>query len=425
MRNLSSRLLATIVTIGMTLPATTYATNGLVLIGFGQKARAVGGVAMALPQEALTGAINPATMSYIESRADVGADFFFPKATAHLGNDQEGSQRDKYLMPAMGAVYQFNRKVTMGMTAVSYGGGGTRYDTNLYNKASNSNPNKTLGVELFIMQIAPTVSLKINKQNSVGVSLLIGAQRFRADGLEYFENFTKSGLGTDGLTGNGYEYAYGAGARIGWMGQFFKKRLSIGAAYSSRVYMDEFDKYDELFAEQGDLDTPANIGAGIAIKLRPNLTLGFDVMKQFYSDVKAIGNRSATTGPGSIFPNGNEKHRLGNDEGLGFGWDDQVAYKAGAIYDFNERLTLRAGWNYADSPVDEANGEILMSIVAPAIARHHVTFGATYEQSKRQEWTFSFTHAFKYEQDGPTYIGNTGKLEFYATSVGVSWGYKF
>jgi long-chain fatty acid transport protein len=281
-----------------------------------------------------------------------------------------------------------------------------------------------MGVELFVMQVAPTVSYKINKQNSVGASLLIGAQRFRADGLEYFENFTKTGLGTDGLTGNGYDYAFGAGARIGWMGQYFKKRLALGAAYSSRVYMSEFDDYDELFAEQGDLDTPANVGAGIAIKVLPNFTLAFDVMKYFYSDVKSIGNESAQTGPGSVFPGGDEKHRLGKDDGLGFGWDDQVAYKLGAVYDHNEKLTLRAGWNYADSPVDESNGEILMSIVAPAIARHHVTFGATYAPDKRQEWSFSFTHAFKYEQEGPTFIGSTGKLEFYATTVGLSWGYK-
>jgi hypothetical protein len=53
-----------------------------------------------------------------------------------------------------------------------------------------------------------------------------------------------------------------------------------------------------------------------------------------------------------------------------------------------------------------------------------VTLGATYAPDKRQEWSFSFVHAFKYEQEGPTYVGNTGKAEFYATSVGVSWGYK-
>jgi long-chain fatty acid transport protein len=412
------------IAMGITFPPMTYATNGMFLIGQGQKARAAGGAAMAMPQDSLANAINPATLGFIKSRVDVGADIMVPKATAHLGGIQDNSQRDKYLLPAMGGVYQFNRKVAMGMTAVPYGGGGTRYDTNLFNKASGSNPDKTMGVELFVMQVAPTVSYKINKQNSVGASLLIGAQRFRADGLEYFENFTKTGLGSDGLTGNGYDYAFGAGARIGWMGQYFKKRLALGAAYSSRVYMSEFDDYDELFAEQGDLDTPANVGAGIAIKVLPNFTLAFDVMKYFYSDVKSIGNESAQTGPGSVFPGGDEKHRLGKDDGLGFGWDDQVAYKLGAVYDHNEKLTLRAGWNYADSPVDESNGEILMSIVAPAIARHHVTFGATYAPDSRQEWSFSFTHAFKYEQEGPTFIGNTGKLEFYATTVGLSWGYK-
>lgn len=424
MKNLVRWLAMVSVILGSLLPEIASATNGMVLIGYGQKARGVGGVAMALPQDSLSNAINPATISFLDSRGDAGADFFFPKATGYLGDDQESSQRDKYLMPAMGAVYQFNRKVSLGFSAVPYGGGGTRYDVNLYNKASNSNPNETLGVELFVMQAAPTISIKINRQNSVGASLLFGAQRFRADGLSYFENFTKTGIGSDGLTNNGYDYAFGAGIRVGWMGQFFDKRLALGAAYSSRVYMTEFDKYDELFAEQGDLDTPANIGAGLAFKVTEDLTLGFDVLKTYYSDVRAIGNTSAQKGPGSVFPNGNEKHRLGNDDGLGFGWDDQVAYKVGAVYDYNEQLTLRAGWNYGKSPVDEKNGELLMSLVAPAIAQNHLTLGATYAPDKHQEWSFSFVHAFKYKQMGPTYIGDTGGAKFYATSVGVSWGYK-
>ena len=424
MRSLYSTVLKLAIAALVFTPAAVLATNGMVLIGYGQKARGVGGVAMALPQDSLANAINPATISFMDTRADVGTDFFFPKATAYLGGQQESSQRDKYLMPAMGGVYRFNRKITVGFSAVPYGGGGTRYDTNLYNASSGSNPDQTLGVELFIMQVAPTLSYKINKQNSIGVSVLIGAQRFRADGLGYFENFTKTGLGSTGLTNNGYDYAYGAGVRLGWMGQYFDKRLSLGAAYSSRVYMTKFDKYDELFAEQGDLDTPANLGVGLAFKFTPAWTVGFDVMKQYYSDVRSIGNASAQKGPGSVFPNGNEKHRLGNDDGLGFGWSDQVVYKIGTSYDYNERLTLRLGWNYGKSPVNEKNGEVLMSIVAPAIAQNHLTFGATYAPDKQQEWSFSFVHAFKYEQEGPTFIGNTGKLEFYATSVGVSWAYK-
>ena len=406
------------------IPSVALATNGMVLIGYGTKSRGAGGIAIATPQDSLANATNPATISFINSRLDIGGDLFFPKAESELGGKQDSSVYDKYLMPFMGGVYNFNRKVSLGFSAVPFAGGGTRYNYNLYNASSGSNPDVTMGVQLLNMQMAPTLSYKINKHNSVGASLLIGVQQFRAFGLQYFENFTATGLGSTGLTNNGNDYSYGSGVRLGWMGQYFDERLTLGAVYSSKVYMTRFNKYDELFAEHGSFDTPGNAGLGISFKFTPDLTIGFDILKTFYSDVRAISNVSAQKGPGSVFPNGNEKYRLGNDDGLGFGWDDQIAYKLGLIYDYNEKLTLRAGWNYAKSPVNEKNGEILMAMVAPAITQNHATLGATYHLDKQTELSFSYVHAFEYEQKGPTFIGDTGTIRMYQNSFGVSFGYK-
>jgi len=422
------KLLLTLLTMSCALaPAISLATNGMFLIGQGTKARGAGGVAIAMPQDAISGAANPATISFVGSRGDAGVDIFAPRAKSKLGKEEEDSRAKLFAMPAMGGVYKFNRKVSLGFSGVPAGGGATRYNTNLYNTSSGSNPDVTLGVNLAMLQMSPTIAVKANKQNSFGASVVFGVQTFRAFGLEYFETFTQSFADekpVDNLTGNGNDWAYGAGVRLGWMGNYFDKRLSLGAVYTSKIYMTEFDDYSDLFAEQGDLDTPANVGFGISYKFTPKLTLGLDITRTFYEDVAAIGNASATTGPGSIYPNEDERHRLGNDDGLGFGWDDQTVYKLGAIYDYSKDWTFRAGWNYGESPVDEKNGEILMSIMAPAVTQNHLTLGATYSPSKAMELSFSYVHAFKYEQDGPTYIGNTGKISMYQNSVGVSFGYK-
>jgi len=427
MNRLSRWLLTAAITTGIATPTLTHATNGMFLSGQGTKARGAGGVAIAMPQDSIGGALNPATISFVGTRADAGADIFLPRAESELGDVKVKSRADLFLMPAMGGVYQFNRKLSMGFSAVPYAGGGSRYNTNLYNAASGSNPDVTLGVNLMIMQMNPTISYKVNKQNSFGATLVLGVQTFRAFGLEYFETFTQSFADGDPvthLTNNGNDWAYGAGARLGWMGNYLDKKLSLGAVYSSKVYMTKFDKYSDLFAEQGKLDTPANVGFGISYKFTPKLTIGFDVMRYFYEDVAAIGNASATTGPGSIYPNGDEKHRLSNDDGLGFGWDDQTVYKIGALYDFNPQWTFRAGWNYGESPIDESNGEVLMSIMAPATTQNHLTLGATYSPSRNMELSFSYIHAFEFKQHGPTYIGDTGKIGMYQDSFGFSFGYK-
>lgn len=416
-------LLAGVISLGITLPTASYATNGMFLIGQGAKSRGMGGVAIAFPQDAVAGAVNPASIGFIEDRVDIGADIFRPRARSKLGNLSYNSSANLFLMPVMAGSYKFNRKLSIGFSAVPAGGGGSRYNTNLFNNLTGANVNSTLGVNLMVMQMNPTASYRINKNNRVGASLVMSIQTFRAFGLEYFSNFTSTGLFTNKLSNNGNDWATGAGVRLGWMGRFFKKRLSLGATYTSRIYMTKFSKYEDLFAEKGSLDTPENFGVGFAVKVTPDLTIAADVTRTLYSDVAAIGNKSANT-KGSPFPESQEKNALGKKEGLGFGWSDQTVYKVGVAWDYNPKWTLRAGWDYGSSPIDEKNGEVLFSIVAPAVVQNHLTLGTTYKSSPKMEWSVSYVHAFKYEQAGPTLIGGTGKLRMYQDALGLTFAYK-
>ena len=68
--------------------------------------------------------------------------------------------------------------------------------------------------------------------------------------------------------------------------------VRLGFAGTSRIWMQPFDKYANLFAEQGDFDIPANLQAGIAIDVMPNLTFMADYKHIWYSQVAAITNPS-------------------------------------------------------------------------------------------------------------------------------------
>jgi long-chain fatty acid transport protein len=423
MKNAANRLLVLLMAAGIALPSTGFATNGMLLIGQGAKARGMGGASIAFPQDAIAGAVNPASIGFVGTRADLGGDIFSPRAHSNLGGTGYNSSASLYAMPVMGGAYKFNRNLSVGFSAIPAGGGGSRYNLNLYNNLTGADVNKTLGVNLLIMHVNPTAAFRINKENYVGASLVLGIQQFRAFGLDYFANFTTTGLFTPYLSNNGNDWSYGGGVRLGWMGQFFDDKLSLGLSYTSRIYMTRFDKYRDLFAEQGSLDYPENFGVGIAYKLTPKLTVAADVTRTLYSNINAIGNASAQTS-GSPFPESQEKNALGKDQGLGFGWDDQTIYKIGAAYDYNSEWTFRAGWNYGKSPIDEKNGEVLFSIVAPATVQNHATLGATYSPTRNIEWTFSYVHAFKFKQEGPTLIGDTGSISMYQNAVGVNFGYK-
>ena len=430
----TKRLLACALAASVAAPSLSFATNGMFLIGYGTKSRGMGGVAIATPQDGISGAVNPAGIGFVEDRFDVGADFFVPEAKSRLGSPAGPgtgatykSSANRFVMPAMGGVYKFNRKLSVGFSAIPAGGGGSRYNFNLYNNLTGSNVNDTLGVNLMIMQMNPTAAYRLKKNNYIGASLVMSIQTFRAFGLDYFSTFTSifndTGQFPENLTNRGNDWAYGAGVRLGWMGRFFDERVSLGAAYTSRIYMTKFDKYRDLFAEKGSLDTPENFGAGIGIKITPKLLFGADVTHTLYSNVRSIGNASATT-TGNGFPIGPDENSLGATDGLGFGWSDQTVYKVGLAYEHTPQWTYRAGWNYGKSPIDESNGEVLFSIVAPATVQNHLTLGTSYRPSKRVEWSFSYVHAFKYEQEGPTLIGDTGSIKMYQNSVGASFAYK-
>lgn len=124
------------------------------------------------------------------------------------------------------------------------------------------------GVNLEQLFLAPTVAYKLNEHNAIGASLNIGYQMFQAEGLQNFANSTFSSS-PGNVTNRGYNNSFGTGFRVGWLGKL-TNYLSVGATYQSRTYMQNFDKYQGLFAEQGGFDIPSNVGAGVAAMFERN-----------------------------------------------------------------------------------------------------------------------------------------------------------
>ena len=80
MKKISLR--ATAVAVAALATTSAFATNGYFSHGYGIKAKGMGGVGIALPQDALAGATNPAGMASVGGRIDFGADLFMPDRTA-------------------------------------------------------------------------------------------------------------------------------------------------------------------------------------------------------------------------------------------------------------------------------------------------------------------------------------------------------
>lgn len=414
-------------TLALALPGVAMATNGSFLIGAGAKHRALGGAGVALPLDATSILINPASAHHVGTRGDVGGMLFVPRRQACTRAVPEcvKSGADYFFLPNMGGAMRFKRKISFGFAASGVGGGNTRYNRDIF---VSGGPENTVGADLKQMIMAPTVAYRVHRKFTIGGSPLIGIQQFRAYGLDSFITPAITSE-PDGVTNNGNDWAFGGGIRLGGLARFYKGKFNIGASVSSRVYMTKFDKYDGLFTEDGEFDIPAHGTIGIAFKPSDKLSVAFDVTHILFSDVDALGNDITNTTGVSTNPGG-PTTPLGAKGGGGFGWDDQTVYKLGIMYDWNDKLTLRMGANYGEAPVPE-DDNLLPATIAPVTTEWHAALGFTYELSRSSEFSFSWVHAFRNElsnfDTGQFNIspGGGATIEMVQNSFDLSYALKF
>lgn len=444
------------------VPPAANATNGYFLIGFGAKSRGMGGVGVAYGQDGLAAASNPAAMADVEfdtMRIDVGADLFNPPRSVYHSTDTLGTQgptdeqsaNNIYLIPNMGGVYRFNRKLIVGMAAIG-AGLGTRYDQEVPGNPTCVNGNtsggtdsyffnfncnadsKEVGVMLMQMQMLPSVAYKLNKQHTLGGSLAIAVQTFRAFGLGAFEDLGFA-ASTSNVSGEGNDWSYGAGVRLGGLHKLDKKGVfTVGWNWASRVYMTKFDKYRNLFAEQGDFDIPMHYAVGVAYRPNDKLTIAADVQQIQFHTIASVANKGPVD-PVDLNPrcpgdDGLDSARcnLGGDDGMGFGWENQTVYKLGVNYDYDSNWSFRGGVNYGKSPIPD--DQVLFNMLAPATVEWHLALGASYRPSPNIEWSFSYVHAFENTITGPTAFTNrapgedNAAISMYQNAIGASFSYR-
>ncbi len=151
----------------------------------------------------------------------------------------------------------------------------------------------------------------IVKGHSIGVTPVIAYQRFKAEGLQAFDNPQLSNS-PGNVTNNGYDDSWGVGARIGYMGQL-TDWLAIGGAWQSKISMGSFDKYQGLFAQQGGFDIPSTFTLGFALRPTNQWLIAVDFQRIYYSDAPSINNPSALLG-NCVFA-GQRTNCLGGDNG--------------------------------------------------------------------------------------------------------------
>jgi len=402
------------------LAGSAFATDGYFSHGYGMKAKGMGGAATATSDDAFFGANNPAAAAFAGNRLDLGVDLFSPRREASrtgamfFPNGTSDSGSKYFLIPEFGYNYMVDNDLALGVSVYGNGGMNTNYKAlgGMYGNYNLLGGQGKLGVDLMQLIVAPTAAYKIAPNHSIGISPLVGYQRFKADGLQQFAMFSTDQTGAT-VTNGGYDGEFGYGVRVGYMGKI-TPTVSIGAAYASKMKFNEFSKYAGLFAEQGGFDIPENYNLGVAWQATPEFQVAADFQRINYSGVNSIANPSTNLFLGAP---------LGSDNGPGFGWQDVNVWKLGVQYKYSQQLTLRAGYNHTDNPITAR--DVMFNILAPGVVKDHATLGFTYTLASGDEVTMAYMHAFKKDVTGANLFGDgTEKIQMYQDSLGIQYSWK-
>ena len=295
------KLIGALAAVTLAAPGVALATNGYFSHGYGIKSKGMAGVGIALPQDALAAATNPAGMAFVGDRLDVGVDWFRPIRDSEIVSpfgafppvtgDFDGSDKKNFFVPEFGYNKMLGWNMALGVSVYGNGGMNTTYANGPAPfgggiPAFNGGTGQRTGINLEQLFIAPTFAYKINKNHAVGVTLNLVYQRFRADGLGGFAPFSTSPMN---FTDKGVDTSTGWGVRIGYIGNL-TDAVTVGATYQSRTWMSKFSDYKGLFANQGEFDIPENYGIGIAVKATPKLTIAADIQQINYGSIDSVSN---------------------------------------------------------------------------------------------------------------------------------------
>ncbi|MEJ2452185.1 MAG: outer membrane protein transport protein [Gammaproteobacteria bacterium] len=434
MKNSVRRLASAAVLAALAVPTTSFATNGYFSDAYSTKNGGLAGAGVALPEDAMASATNPAGMVWVGQTGDIGGAIFSPhreytvSGVAGTPDPNTGyfplvlgtvkSDSNYFFIPHFGMNWMIDNNSSAGVAVYGNGGMNTDYPTSTYGGTFYGTG---AGVDLSQLFVNGTYSRKINASSSWGVSLIGIYQRFKATGLQAFDQPGYSAY-PGSVTDNGYDTSTGFTYKLGWQGEV-AKGLTLGASYQGKASMSKFDKYKGLYAEGGNFDIPSTWTVGLAYDTAPSSKLVFDVQRINYSEVPSIANSISNFNPQNAPTN-----TLGGSSGPGFGWQDITVYKLGYQWATSPAWTWRVGYSHCDQPIP--NKEVLFNILAPGVVQDEITFGFTNKLDKTSEWSYRMMYAASNTVTGPNAFtqapaAQTIAIKMYEFQLEATYSWKF
>lgn len=312
---------------------------------------------------------NPAGMTYLPDRQVVMAGHLIrPQAeftgTSPLTGGNGGDAGDLALVPNAYLVYRLTPDVYLGMGLNAPFGLKTEYDSDWKGRT------QAIKSEVKTINLNPSVAFKLSDTLSLGAGVSI----------QYAEaTLTNSAGGAGVATVKGDDYGWGFNLGALWQAS---ETTRIGLAYRSEV--EQALAGDAGFSTAVTLNGPVTADLTLPDSASLSLFHTLDSRWDLLADISWTG--------WSDF----RELRIVRSNGVVLGtptkenWRDSYRYSLGANYYLNDRLTLRGGLAFDETPVSDA----FRTARIPDQDRTWIAFGAQYRLSPKSVIDVGYAHLF-------------------------------
>lgn len=276
-------------------------------------------------------------------------------------------------------------------------------------------------------QINPTVAYKVNDKLSVGV------------GIDYTKSYVSKHKRVNDTTGLGDFHLKGSDDGWGYnVGVLLKPwdRHSIGLSYRSKIELTykghasltnlDSGIYAALFPDtyitglESKLTLPRSLAAGYAFKPDEKWTIEVDCE---WTDWTSVREDFVKWTDETISL---RLDVLNADNPAAKDWHASLAYGIGAKYEVNDKLTLRGGYLFVETPIPSANLETAL----PDSDKHCVTFGVGYKINDDLTIDAAYFGVFAVDRDVTNDVASSssdldGEYEGYANIFSVGFTYRY
>ena len=351
------------------------ATNGDQMLGISAMQWARGGAIVASPTDAPSVLYNPAAAAALgvdNIAFDLGSGLLHAERSITNPMISTDSDSENYFAVGAGVVGKISDKLYFGLAAGGVAGLGTDF-------AQSIGPDEATAVVTTkgLLKLTPTIAYKPTDKLSIGFSPQIGYQTLALSSPKF--DMPQTG-------------EFGFGASIGAVYEV-SPVVQIGASYTSEMDISEYEFHGAFDANgpmggytpvsgtyRFDMDAPASAAFGVAFTpLGDFLLVEVDVKWIGFSDVMdSIDLKNAS---GNVV------------DTISFGWEDQIVYSLGVELSPKEDITLRLGYNYAETGIDPE--DVQFNLGAVATIEHHLSLGLSKQWTPNLMSTLSYTHGFE------------------------------